>query len=115
MADLSVSELERELAALKQSWATLAPNIEQAREIRAQAAKNPELLKEDPRSDALVRWLDTFERDVVALETLYDAATDPSFRLPLEDVRLARQGTDKLLEALEKERTLSGAGARAMA
>jgi hypothetical protein len=107
--------LDRELAALRQSWAALAQNVEQAREIRAQAATKPELLKEDPRSAALVRWLDTFERDIVALETLYAAAADPAFSLSLDDVRLARQGADKLLEALEKERSLAGASARAMA
>ena len=114
MISATVDEARQELAALKQAWATLAPNIKQAEEIRQHAAANPDLLSE-ARSDALVRWLDTFERDIVALKTLVAAADDPSVHLSVDEIRLARRAAEKLLATLQREREQSGAGLRAVA
>lgn len=114
MISATVDEATQELAALKQTWETLAPNIEQARQIRQHAAANPALLSEG-RSDALVRWLDTFERDIIALETLITAAESPGVQLSVDEIRLARRASEKLLATLQREREQSGAGLRAAA
>jgi hypothetical protein len=101
----------KELATLKQTWETLAPNIEQAVDIRQRATAKPDLLA-DARADALVRWLDAFERDIVALKTLVSAADDPAVHLSPDDIQLARRASEKLLDALQKEREHSGAASR---
>jgi hypothetical protein len=100
--NVTVSELEKERAALQQSWRALAPNIQQARQIEKEASKKPELLR-NPRNEALVRWFDKFAREIVALETLYAAEADPSFDLQSDNVMLAREGADKLLDALQDD------------
>ena len=101
--ELALKAAER--GGLEQAWRVLAPNVEQARTIRAQADK-PDLLNE-PRNKVLVRWFDAFERQIAAVETLYNAAMDPSLNLPLDDLRLARKTAEDLLEALEKTRELA--------
>ena len=100
-----ISESERERAALEQSWQVLAPNVAQARAVRTQAATNPALLS-DPRNQALVRWLEAFEKQLVALERFHEAAADTSLDLPLEDVRVARETADELFNTLQKAREL---------
>jgi hypothetical protein len=112
--DQTATEAAQELAILKQIWTALAPNIQQAEAIRQQATGNPDLLA-DPRSDALVRWLDTFERDIVALKTLVAAADDPAVHLSLDEVQLARRASEKLLKTLQHEREQSGASSRVAA
>ena len=104
--DLNVTDADRDRAALLQQWRVLAPNVEQARAIRDETIKDPDRLK-DPRSKALVTWLDSFERQLVAVEALATAAQEPSVELPQDDVRLARQSADDLLEALNKTHELA--------
>jgi hypothetical protein len=102
----TVTEADQERAAFEQSWRVLAPNFEQAKAVRTRAVEDPNLLSE-PRNRALVTWLDGFERQLVALETLHKAATDSSVELPLDDLRLARKTADDLLEALDKTHELA--------
>ena len=105
-AEPTATEADHERAALEQAWRVLAPNIEQARAIRAQVVESPELLNE-PRNKALVTWFDAFERQCVAVETLHNAATDPNVELPLSDLQLGRKTAEDLLEALDKTRELA--------
>jgi hypothetical protein len=104
--DSTVTEADQERAALLQQWRVLAPNVEQARAIRDEATRNPERLNE-PRNKALVTWLDSFERQLVAVETLANAAKESSVDFPVDDARLARSTADQLLEALDKTHELA--------
>jgi hypothetical protein len=97
---VNVSESERQLAALEQTWRALEPMIQQARQVKSLAPEKPELLQ-DPRNNALVRWLDAYPREIVALETLYDAAEDPLFHLRHDNVLLAKEAADRLLAVVQ--------------
>jgi hypothetical protein len=99
---------ENERAAFEQSWRLLAPNLEQARTVKSEAAASPEVLHE-PGKQALFRWLEAFERQLVALERFHEAAANPGLDLPVDDVRLARSRADELFNTLQETRNLLGA------
>jgi hypothetical protein len=105
---------ERERAAFEQSWQVLAPNLEQARAVRSQAAANPELLSQ-PGNQALLKWLEAFERQLVALERFHEAAANAALDLPVDDVRVARSTADDLFNTLQETRNLLAGGAAAAA
>src|SRR4051812_34294663 len=101
--DKAATETLGELAALRQTWLTLAPNIELAETLRKNSAADPALVAE-PRVRALVRWLDNHERDIVALKTLVDAAEDPALDLSLSEAQVARLAAEKLADTLQQGR-----------
>jgi hypothetical protein len=103
-----ISETDRAREAFEQAWRVLAPNVEQAKAVRAQAATNPDLLT-DPNNQALVKWLDAFEKQLVALDSFHDATSraDPSLNVVhLGDVQLARDTADELYNTLQEARGL---------
>lgn len=96
------TESERQLAALEQTWRALEPMIDEARRVKSLAPEMPELLQ-DTRNRALVRWLDAYPKEIVFAETLYDAAEDPSVHLSADNVVLANQAADRLLQVLQTD------------
>jgi hypothetical protein len=99
---VTVTESERHLAALEQTWRALDPMIEEARRVKRLAPEKPELLQ-DSRNRALVQWLDAYHKEIVFLETLYGAAEDPSFHLSADNVLLANEAADRLLQVLQAD------------
>jgi hypothetical protein len=99
------SDFEKERAAFEQAWQTLGPSLDEARTARQSAAENPAVLSE-PRNRALVRWFDTFETQLVALQNLHNAVADGTVELPVEDVRFARENAERLVDALQQARNI---------
>lgn len=108
ISGLTVSELEQDRAALQQAWTVLAPDIKQAQEIKDSSVRHPGLL-DNSRNQALLRWLDQYGREILALKTLYDAEVDPSYTLRPDNLHAARRGAEKLLDALKEELQRTGA------
>lgn len=104
-AQVPSTEVGKERAAFDQTWQALEPNLEAARNVRKRALENPEVLN-DPGNRALVRWLDAFERQLIALENFRKVTAEGSLELPVEDVRFVRENADELLGALQQARTL---------
>jgi len=97
VANLKVNEAETARVALEEKWRQLASEVERAKQFKAATADNPRLA-DDPLVQAYVRWLDTFEQDMAAIQTVHDATTP----VPLADLRAAQRAADELLWAIQQ-------------
>lgn len=88
--------------ALEEAWRELAPIVDAARSLEARASQNPSLLS-DPWVAAHTRWLQLFDREIKAVEAVYDAASAGS-RLSLDGIRAARDAAQKLLRFITTAR-----------
>lgn len=86
--------------ALEASWRRLAPFVDDALVFRGQVADYPDLLR-NPNVYLHVAFLDRFETDLAAVQTIYEVAQiDPEF--PVEDIRIGQETADKLFELTER-------------
>jgi hypothetical protein len=107
MAKLKLDETETAEIALKNAWNELAPVVERAKELKEAVAEKPELAEQDPEVYNYVRWFDTFNQELAAIQTLQRAAPD----VPAEDLRAARKTAEELLGAVaEVAPKFAGAG-----
>jgi hypothetical protein len=84
--------------ALDVVWQRLAVIIDEAMRLQSEATGNPELLS-DARVRALDRWLFLFDRELAAVQTVHDAAESGS-KLSTDEIRVARQTGEKLLDVV---------------
>jgi hypothetical protein len=92
---LKIDEHQLERDALDEAWRELAPVIRTAQERKEEVAENPERAR-DPEVEAYVRWLDTFNQELAAIQAVRDAAP----ALSADDLKVAHQTAQKLLDAL---------------
>ncbi len=104
--------LRSELKAAQEQLHNVYTEVERAASsassLKIAAKQNPELL-EDSWVDARIKWLDLFDREISAVETVNQAAE--AGKLSLDEIRAGRQTGEKLLEILSRarERTLQPA------
>jgi hypothetical protein len=69
--------------------------VDEARQAQLEAKRNPALLR-DPRVEAETKWLSIFDRELAAVQTVYQAAQGGG-RLSTEELYTAREAGEKLL------------------
>jgi hypothetical protein len=92
MADLNDTEAAR--VALEQTWFRLAPIVDEARHAQEEAARNPSILR-DPSVEAQTRWLFVFDRELAAVQTVFEAARGGG-KLSSDELHAAREAGEKL-------------------
>lgn len=92
---LAIDETRTAEIALDEAWRQLAPIIDRAQALKNEVAREPSR-REDRQVDLFVRWLDTFQQELAAIQMIHDAAP----RLTAEDLRAAHMTADKLLHAI---------------
>lgn len=100
MADLDDTEAARDL--LKKVWPELARNVDEANRLKSEAKKDPTLLR-NPWVDAVIRWRDLFDRELAAVQTVYEAA-EAGAKLSPDEFRTAREAGEKLLGIISQAR-----------
>jgi len=100
MADLNDTEAAR--VALEQIWYRLAPIADEARHAQEETTKNPSLLR-DPWVEAQTRWLSVFDRELAAVQTVYEAAQGGA-KLSTDELYAAREAGEKLLGIISETR-----------
>lgn len=94
--ELNDTEVARR--ALQEAWRELAPQVDAARRLEAQAMHEPSIQK-DLWVQTNARWLSTFSRQLDAIQTVYEA-TQAGKKVPLSELRSANDAARKLLEIL---------------
>ena len=98
MAALDETRVARQ--ALDVVWRHLAAFIDEAKRVQSEASRDPEMLN-DPRFQALDRWLFLFDRELAAVQTVHDAAEAGSPLSP-EELRIARHTGARLLDVVSR-------------
>lgn len=83
--------------ALEETWRQLAPIVDHAKVLKEEVVRD-RTLAEDPQVDNAIRWFDTFNQELSAIQAINNAAEEAS----ADDLRAARATADKLLETLNK-------------
>jgi hypothetical protein len=96
----SFDEIDTARLALDEVWRQLAPVVDKARHTQLEVAARPKLQEEDPSVDALVRWLSIFDRELGAVQTVYEAANAGANLTP-EEIYVARNIAEKLKGIIE--------------
>jgi hypothetical protein len=96
MADLNTSAAIRN--SLEQVWGQLADAITEAKLLERRAEKDPEL-RRDPVARDHMRWLSLFERELGAVQKVYDAAS-AGVNIPEEQMLVADEAGRELLRIL---------------
>jgi len=96
----SFDEIETARLALDEVWRKLAPVVDKARHTQLEVAAKPKLQEEDPTVDALVRWLSIFDRELGAVQKVYEAA-NAGAKLTPEEIYVARSIAEKLKDLIE--------------
>jgi hypothetical protein len=93
MAELNDTEVAR--VTLQEAWRQLAPYIDRARRLQEQATRDPSK-QADRWVQTNARWLSVFNRQLAAIQTVYEA-TEAGKRVPVDELRSASEAADKLL------------------
>ena len=96
---LAINEIEAARSALEEVWRPLVLEIDRAKDLKAEVAKDPTRAN-DLTVQAYIRWLGAFERELAAVQTVHESAAV----LDLEDIRAARTTAEKLLAAITRAR-----------
>jgi len=102
MTELTVNETEAARVALEETWRRLAPVVVEAKELQAEATHTPALLGE-PWGSALNRWLIVFDREIAAVQAIYEASQKGT-KVSVEDLLAARSAAEKLLAIISETR-----------
>jgi hypothetical protein len=105
---MSLNETGTASVALDETWRQLAPIVDEAMKKKADAARDPDLLN-DSWNVALIRWASVFEREIAAVQKVYEAAKGGA-RLSPDDVRAATQVAHKLLHIIGQAGDRVGGG-----
>jgi hypothetical protein len=89
---------------LEEIWRKLGPIVEEARSLDSQIVENPGLLS-DKWVSAQTRWLQIFEREINAVETVY-STTEAGAKLSVGELKRASDAGRKLLDIVERGREL---------
>ena len=89
------ANVETARLALESVWRQLAPIVEEARKLEAEASRNPSRLT-DPWVEAHLRWLQLFDREIHAVEEVYDAS-GAGAKLSIDGIRATSDAATKLL------------------
>lgn len=100
MADFNETDAAR--VALEQTWYQLAPIAAEAKQLQGEAAKSPGRLR-DPWVDAHVRWLSVFDRELSAVQTVYESA-EAGAKLSADEFLAAHNAGEKLLQIISDTR-----------
>ena len=106
MASLNVNESGTAMVALAEVWRQLAPIVDEAKRLESEVPRDPSRLH-DPWVVTHVRWLTVFERELAAVQKVYETA-EAGARLSPEDVRAAREAGEKLLSIISEARERVG-------
>jgi hypothetical protein len=98
MADLNETEAAR--VALDQVWRELAAYVADAKQLQSEATRHPSQLS-DPWVEALVSWFSIFDRELAAVQAVYEADHGGA-RLSAEELSSAREAGKKLLEIISE-------------
>jgi hypothetical protein len=98
----TLNEVDAARDALAERWRQLAGYIDEAKAMQTEAQREPAKLK-DPWTVALIRWQSLFDRELGAIQTVYDASSSGA-KLEATDIRAARATADKLLEVIANAR-----------
>ncbi|HTC73473.1 MAG TPA: hypothetical protein VK655_11340 [Solirubrobacteraceae bacterium] len=95
-------------ALLRDVYLSLARDVDEAGALTEDVRKDPSRLN-DPWVSALIRWRDLFDREIAAVQAIYEGSE--AGKLSPDEIRAGRQMGEKLLETLEtaRERTLQAA------
>ena len=93
-------ETEAARLALEEVWRRLAPVVDEARHKQLEVVASP-TLQENPSVDALVRWLSIFDRELGAVQAVYEAA-NAGARLTPEELYTARKVAEKLMNVIDE-------------
>jgi len=88
-------------ALLRDVYLSLAREVDQAAAFKDEARKDPARL-DDPWVDALIRWRDLFDREISAVQKIYEASE--AGKLNPDEIRAGRQTGEKLLSILDRAR-----------
>jgi hypothetical protein len=102
MSESAVNETEAARVALEEIWRQLAPIVVEGKELQSRATTNPAVLDE-PWGAALNRWLIVFDREIAAVQAIYEA-TQQGAKVSGDDVRAARSVGEKLLSTITETR-----------
>ena len=105
MEELTVNGAEAASTTLSERWRQLAALVEEAARLKEEAARDPSRAN-DPWVVAHVRWMNIFERELAAVQKVYEAV-DAGARLSTEDVRAASEAAEKLLGIITQARERS--------
>jgi hypothetical protein len=81
--------------ALDKVWRELAPILDEARDLQLQVAQKPSL-STDPWVGVHTGWLQVFERELDAIQTVYNT-TEAGAKLSVEELRATREVAEKIL------------------
>ncbi len=92
-------------ALLRDVYLSIARDVDEAAALKQDVRKDPSRLN-DPWTDALIRWRDLFDREIEAVQAIYEGSE--AGKLSPDEIRAGRQMGEKLLEILARarERTL---------
>ena len=102
MTSLAVNDAEASRLALQKVWEELAVAVDNARSYEEENRRDPSQMR-DPLRVAYVRWASVFEREIAAVQTVYEA-TQAGAKLDAQEIRSARQIGEKLLGILTQAR-----------
>jgi hypothetical protein len=97
----NLNETEAARLALDEIWRRLAPVVDEARHRQLEVSDQPALQQQDASIDALVRWLSIFDRELAAVQTVFEAANSGA-RLTPEELYTARKTGEKLMNLIEE-------------
>jgi hypothetical protein len=102
VSDLTLDESGTANVALDEAWRQLAPRVDEAKRLQADAARDPDLLT-DAWTVALIRWANVFEREIAAVQKVHEASSRGG-RMAPGDVRTATDVAHKLLHFADEAR-----------
>jgi hypothetical protein len=105
VVDLNLNGAEAAGTTLAERWRQLAAIIEESTRLKEEAARDPARAN-DPWVIAHVRWINIFERELAAVQKVYEAV-ESGARLSEENVRAASDAAEKLLNIITEARTRS--------
>jgi len=95
VVDLALNQTEAVTTTLAERWRQLAAIIQEAVRLKDEAARDPSRAN-DPWVLAHVQWLTVFERELGAVQKVYEAV-ESGAKLSTDDVRAASEAAEKLL------------------
>ncbi len=102
MSNLTLNGAEAATTTLMERWRQLAAIVEEATKLKEEAARDPSRAT-DPWVVAHVRWLNVFERELAAVQKVYEAV-EAGAKLSTDDVRAASDAAEKLLGIITEAR-----------
>jgi hypothetical protein len=103
--DLTLNGAETASTMLSERWRQLAALIEETTRLKEEAARDPSRAS-DPWVIAHVRWMNIFERELAAVQKVYEAV-EAGAKMSTEDVRAASEAAEKLLNIIAQARERS--------